>query len=387
MKRNRSRLFTPGPTPIPDFILRKFNEPIIHHRKPEFEAIFGSVRDGLKHIFQTVHEVFILTASGTGAMEAAVVNLVNPGDQVITIDAGKFGERWAEICKAYHIEPVVIKKEWGEAVQPDEIITTLRQNPAAKAVYLTYSETSTGVAIDLPAIARAIRQNSDALIVIDAISALVALPLKMDEWGIDVVVSASQKGFMLPPGLAFIALSARAQEIIQKSETPKFYLSLKKASKSIASGTTPFTPASTIIIGLNESIDYLKEKGMDAVWQEHAVFASAIRSAMLACGLKLFTNFPSNAVTAVWCPPGVDYSQLTKLLQNQFGIVIAGGQGHLKGKILRIGHVGYYDALDIISFVSALELVLMQLKWNFEPGAGVQAALREIKSLFVSIKE
>lgn len=384
MKLNRSRLFTPGPTPIPDFILRKFNEPIIHHRKPEFEAIFAAVREGLKHIFQTTHEVFVLTASGTGAMEAAVVNLVNPGDQVITVDAGKFGERWAEICQAYRIQPIVIKKEWGEAVQPDEIVTNLKKNPAAKAVYLTYSETSTGVAIDLPAIARAIRQNSNAFIIVDAISALVALPLKMDEWGLDVVVSASQKGFMLPPGLAFIALSPRAQEIMQKSETPKFYLSLKKASKSISNGTTPFTPASTIIIGLNESIHYLEEKGLETVWREHAVFATAIRSAMQACGLKLFTNFPSNAVSAIWCPPGIDYSQITKLLQNQFGIVIAGGQGHLKGKILRIGHVGYYDALDIISFVSAMELVLMQLKWKFEPVAGVQAAQKEIMKLFVS---
>lgn len=384
MKQNRSRLFTPGPTPIPDFILRKFNEPIIHHRKPEFESIFLSVRQGLKHIFQTNHEVFILTASGTGAMEAAVVNLVTPGDLVVTVDAGKFGERWAEICHTYGIKPIVIKKEWGDTVQPEEIITVLRKNPSVKAVYLTYSETSTGVAIDLPAIAHAIHQNSDALIVVDAISALIAMPLKMDEWNLDVVVSASQKGFMLPPGLAFIALSARAQEKVQKSELPKFYLSLNKASKSITSSTTPFTPASTIIIGLNESINYLKEKGLENVWQEHAVFATAIRAAMQACGLKLFTNFPSNAVTMVWCPPGIDYSQLTKLLQNQFGIIIAGGQGHLKGKAFRVGHVGYYDALDIISFVSAMELVLVQLKWKFEPVAGLKAAQNEIMKLFVS---
>ncbi len=382
MKLNRSRLFTPGPTPIPDFILRKFSEPIIHHRKPEFESIFSAVRQGLKHIFQTDNEVFVLTASGTGAMEAAVVNLATTGDLVITVDAGKFGERWTELCHTYGIQTVVIKKEWGDAVQPEEIIAALKKNSAAKAVYLTYSETSTGVAIDLPTIARAIRQNSEALIVVDAISALVALPLKMDEWGLDVVVSASQKGFMLPPGLAFIALSAPAHEIIQKSELPKFYLSLKKANKSVGSGTTPFTPASTIIIGLNESINYLKEKGMETVWREHAVFAAAIRSAMQACGLNLFTKFPSNAVSAVCCPPEIDYSQLTKLLQNQFGIIIAGGQGQIKGKVFRIGHVGYYDALDIISFVSAMELVLMQLRWKFEPGAGLLAAQKEIMKLF-----
>lgn len=382
MSQKPNRMFTPGPTPVPDFILRKMAEPIIHHRKSVFVEIFQEVRQGLKDIFQTRQEVFILTSSGTGAMEASVINFLRPGDEVITVDAGKFGARWAELCESFDVIPRVITKEWGAAVTAEEIEMKLREVPAAKAVFLTYSETSTGVAIDLPKIARTIRANSEALIVVDCISALIAMPLKMDEWELDVVISASQKGFMLPPGLGLVAVSERAVDKLSTAGINKYYFSLQKAQEAIIAGTSPFTPATTIIIGLKEAIAYLKSKGMKTVWHEHAVFAEAIRAAMQALGLKLLTQFPSNALTAVCIPNDLAGKKLIQLLQNHFGVVVAGGQGPLKNKIIRIGHIGYYDALDIISFVAAFEWSLQMVGWHFQSGIGVAAANKTLAQLF-----
>lgn len=377
-----NRLFTPGPTPVPDFILRKMSEPMIHHRKAEFVQIFQEVRQGLKEIFLTGQEVYILTGSGTSAMEASVVNFLSPGDEVITVDAGKFGERWAELCQIYGVLPHVIKKEWGTTVSTADIRQKLTEVPAAKAVFLTYSETSTGVAIDLPEIARAIRAQSSALIIVDCISALVAMPLKMDEWDLDVVISASQKGFMLPPGLGLVAVSQRAAQLLKSSQIPKYYLSLAKAQKALIDGTTPFTPASTIIIGLREAIQYLKNKGLENVWREHAIFAAAVRAAVQALGLKLYTAYPSNAVTAVWLPESLDGKKFVQTLQKEFGIIVAGGQGHLKNKIIRIGHIGYYDAQEIISFIAAFEWSLQMVGWKFHTSAGLTAANAELLKLF-----
>jgi aspartate aminotransferase-like enzyme len=382
MNLKPNRLFTPGPTPVPEFILRKMSEPIIHHRKAEFIQIFQETRHGLSDIFQTRQEVYILTTSGTGAMEASVVSFLSPGDEVITVDGGKFGERWADLCQTYGVVPHVIKKEWGTAVAAGEIVEKLQEVPAAKAVFLTYSETSTGVAIDLPEIARAIRAQSSALIVVDCISALVAMPLKMDAWDLDVVISASQKGFMLPPGLGLVAVSERAAQLLKSSKIPNYYLSLLKAQKAVLDGTTPFTPASTIIIGLNEAIHYLKLKGLENVWREHAVFAAAVRAAVQAVGFKLLTESPSNAVTAVCLPENLDGKKLVQTLQNQFGIIVAGGQGHLKNKIIRIGHIGYYDALEIISFIAAFEWSLKITGWDFEQGSGLSAANAVLQQLF-----
>lgn len=383
MKFRNHHLFTPGPTPVPEFIARKMSEPIIHHRKPEFRKIFQAVREGLKYVFQTEQEVIVLSSSGTGAMEAAVSNLFSAEDEVITVDAGKFGARWAEICQTYGIKPAVIQKNWGEAVVADEIIAKLKTCPQAKAVFLTYSETSTGVAIDLPGIARAIRNNSDALIIVDCISALISLPLKMDEWQLDVVISGSQKGFMLPPGLAFIALSKRALGMLEQSQIPNYYLSLTKAFEALKAGNTPFTPASTIIIGLREAIYYLTDKGLEQIWREHQVFAAAIRAAIQALGLKLLSRSPSNALTAVCIPENLNGAKLLDTLQNNFGIVVAGGQGKFKHRLFRIGHIGFYNALDIISFIAALEWSLELNNWPFEKGAGLLTGHKTLARLFM----
>lgn len=382
MNYQRNRLFTPGPTPVPEFIARRMSEPIIHHRKNEFKQIFQSVRDGLRYVFGTKEEVIVLSSSGTGGMEAAVASLLSPGDKAITVDGGKFGARWADLCHTFGATPVLITKEWGKAVQPEEIVSELKLNPDAKAVYVTYSETSTGVAIDLPAISKAVHENSDALLVVDCISALIALPLKMDEWQLDVVVSASQKGFMVPPGLALVALSERAQAAMNKAAAPTFYLSLKKAVQSLENNATPFTPASTLIIGLNEAIQFFRAKTMEKVWHEHQIFARAIRSGVKKLGLSILAEQPSDALTAVVVPDGWDNKQIIQKLQNDFGIIVAGGQGQIKDKIFRIGHIGYYDAQDIIGFMAALEWTLAGLGWQFESGAGLLAAHQELNALF-----
>ena len=374
MSQKPLHLFTPGPTPIPEFIRAKMSEPAIHHRKSEFIKLFQVARDGLKYIFQTTQEVLMLTCCGTGVMEAAITNVLSPGDAVITVNGGKFGERWADICRVYGVRPIEIFKEWGTAVQPDEIVAALKANPDVKAVYLTYNETSTAVAIDLPAIARAIRDNSSALIVVDCISALIALPLKMDEWGLDVVISGSQKGFMLPPGLAFIALSERAWETVPKSKIPKFYFSLQKAREALETSTTPFTPASSLIIGLAEVVAYFKNQGLESIWNEHNRHAAAVRAAVECLRWRLVSEAPSSAVTAVYLPGKINCAQFITRLQEEHGIVIAGGQGPFKNKIIRIGHLGYYHAADILGLVSALEETAAHFGWPLEPGAALKSA-------------
>ena len=367
-------LFTPGPTPIPEFVRAKMSEPAIHHRKSEFIALFQQARDGLKYLFQTKQEVLMLTCCGTGAMEASITNLLSPGDRVITVNAGKFGERWADICRVYGVTPIEITKEWGTAVQPDEIVAALKASPEAKAVYLTYNETSTAVAIDLPAIARAIRENSSALIVVDCISALIALPLKMDEWGLDVVISGSQKGFMLPPGLAFVALSNRAWVAVQKSRIPKFYFSLQKALKSLETSTTPFTPASSLIVGLSVVVAYFKKQGLENIWNAHARHAAAVRAAVKCLQWRLVSEAPSAALTAVYIPEEIGCGPVITRLQEQHGIVVAGGQGPFKNKIIRIGHLGYYTAADILGFVGALEETAIYFGCPVKPGTALKAA-------------
>ncbi len=358
---------------------------MIHHRKAEFLEIFQQVRPRLQYVFQTRQEVLILTASGTGAMETAVVNLLAPNEKALTIDAGKFGARWTQLCGTYSTPPIVLKKAWGEAVQPSEIRAALERNPDVQVVFLTYSETSTGVAIDLPTIAQTIRECSEALIVVDAISALVALPLKMDAWHLDVVISASQKGFMLPPGLGLIALSDRAWQKVQTTTTPRFYFSLIKARQALNSSSTPFTPASTLIIGLNEALKYIQTHGLETIWLEHQLHARAIRAALQALGFKLLTDAPSDAVTAAFTPVEIKTTELIRNLQSNFGIVVAGGQDHLKDKIIRVGHVGFYDAVEIIGLVAALEWSLQQLKHPFEHGRGLLAAQSILAQLFPAI--
>ena len=381
MKHIRQRLFTPGPTPIPEQVMQPMTESIIHHRGEEFAEIFKRISDDLKYLFQTEHDVLTLTASGTGAMEAAVANLLSKSDRVLTVDAGKFGSRWADICHAYGVEPLTIKKQWGKAIQSLEIVDVLKKYPDIKAVFVTHNETSTGVTINLKAIANAIRSHSEGLIIVDCISSIGAIPLKMDDWKLDVVLTGSQKGLMLPPGLAFIALNDRAWASVEQSDLPKFYFSLKAARQALDNFMTPYTPATTIIRGLEAALKLIKEKTLERLWFEHQIFGDAVRAGVKALDLKLLAQSPSNSLTAVLVPNTLSCREIIRFMKSHFGITICAGQGHLKHKIFRIGHLGYYDASDIISVISALELTLIKLGWSSEAGIGVRAAQAVLQQL------
>jgi serine---pyruvate transaminase len=369
----KKRLFTPGPTPIPESVMLTMAEPIIHHRNPEFVEILTSVNQNLKYLFQTKNEVLTLTSSGTGAMEASVANLLSAGDKAIFVNQGKFGERWGEIMKAYGVEPVEIKIEWGTAPTAELILDTLGKNPGVKAVYVTHSETSTGVFTNIKEIAAAVHEKYDIAVVVDGITSVGAHEMRFDEWGLDVIVTGSQKGLMVPPGLAFAALSDRAKKMLETSKLPKYYFSFKKALKAHAGNDTPYTPAITLIIGLEKALRMIKEETVETIWQKHKVLSEAVRHGCEAIGLKLFGTPASHAVTAVNVPEGVEYSKFNKILKQKYGITTAGGQDHLKGKIFRVSHLGYYDEVDIVGVVAALEWTLHDLNFKFEPGSGVTA--------------
>jgi len=367
-------LLTPGPTPLPPQICEAMARPIIHHRTPQFQAVLKEVTEGLKYVFQTKNDVFIFASSGTGAMEAAVANLLSPADTVITVQGGKFGERWTEICQAYAINTEIIDVEWGEAVEPGEIEKRLKANPKIKAVFTTLCETSTGVTNDIEAIGKVVK-NSDAVLAVDAISGLGAIPLLTDVWSVDAVVSGSQKGLMLPPGLAFISVSSKAWDKISISKCPKYYFDLKEAKKALQSIDTPFTPAVSLVIALNESLKMMKQDGIENIFSRHKKMADATRAAMKALGLELFApNAPSDVVTAVEVPQGIDGEKLVKTMRDTFGVTIAGGQAELKGKVFRIAHMGYIEEFDIIICISCLEKVLYQMGYKLQLGAGVKAA-------------
>jgi serine---pyruvate transaminase len=373
MKKNY--LLTPGPTPLPPEICESLSRPIIHHRTPQFQAILKEAHDGLKYVFQTTNEVFILASSGTGGLEAAMINFLSPGDTVVTVDAGKFGERWAEIGKAYGINCEVIKVEWGKTVNPKDIEAKLKAGKGKiKAVYTTLCETSTGVAADIKAIGEVVKAT-EAILIVDAVSGLGAIDLQTDAWNCDVVVSGSQKGLMLPPGLGFISVSPKAWKLAENSKCPKYYFDLKAAKKAYASTDTPWTPAIGLVIALNEAIKLMKAEGLEKIFSWHNKMAEAVRTGVIALGLELFApDAYSDVVTAVKVPAGVDGEKLVKTMRDSYGVTIAGGQSEMKGKIFRFAHMGYIGEFDIISGVSCLEKVLAQMGYKFELGAGVAAA-------------
>lgn len=375
----KTYLLTPGPTPLPPEVCEALSRPIIHHRTPQFQQILKEVTEGLKIIFQTKNDVFILASSGTGAMEAAVANLLSPGDSAICIQGGKFGERWTELCRAYSITPVIIDVEWGKAVSSDTIKAKLKADPKIKAVFTTLCETSTGVTNDIKAIGEVVRETG-AVLVVDAISGLGAIEFKTDDWCVDVAVSGSQKGLMLPPGLGFISVSAKAWKLIENSKCPRYYFDLKAAKKSWANTDTPFTPAVSLIIALKESINMLKADGMEIVFARHKKLAEATRNAALALGLELFSpDASSDAVTAIKVPAGIDGEKLVKTMRDEYGVTIAGGQSEMKGKIFRIAHMGYISEFDIITAISCLEKVLSKMGYKFQLGTGVRAAEEILK--------
>jgi len=350
-------------------------EPIIHHRNPEFVEILTRVHQNLQYLFQTTQPVVVLTCSGTGGVESTFVSLFSPGDTIITANGGKFGERWVKMPKAYGLNVVELKIEWGKGATPEMIKTALAEHPEAKAVYVVHSETSTGTATDVKAIAKVIRENSNALVCVDGITAVGAHEMKFDEWGIDVCVTGSQKGLMIPPGLAFVALSQRAITAMETSTLPKFYFDLRRAVKSWQGNDTPWTPAVSLIIGVDAALVMLKEEGIENVWARHEKLANGIRAGVTAIGLKLFSDSASFAVTPVWLPEGVEWKKFNKILKSKYGITIAGGQDDYAGKIFRLSHLGYYDEFDMVTMITALEMTLKECGYAFEVGTGVQAVI------------
>ncbi|MFA5362291.1 MAG: alanine--glyoxylate aminotransferase family protein [Candidatus Omnitrophota bacterium] len=371
----KNYLLTPGPTPLPPQVCEAMARPIIHHRTPQFQAELKEAEEGLKYVFQTANDVFILASSGTGAMESAVVNLLSPGDTVITVEAGKFGERWTEICKAYGITCEVIRVPWGKAVDPADIAATIKASGnKIKAVFTTLCETSTGVTHDIRAIGGVVKDTA-AVLVVDAISGLGAIPIAADEWSCDVVISGSQKGLMLPPGLGFLSVSAKAWKLAAGAKCPRYYFDLIKAKKALDKTDTAYTPAITLIIALNEALRIMKQDTMEKIFIRHKKMADAVRAAMAALGLKLLApDAASDAVTAVKLPDGLDGDKLVKTMRDTYGVTIAGGQDALKGKLVRIAHMGYIEEFDIIAGISCFEKVLAQMGYTFPLGAGVKAA-------------
>ena len=370
-------LLAPGPTPIPPEVLLTMAEPIVHHRAPVFEKILQEVRDGLKYLFQTKNEVLIFASSGTGAMEGAITNTLSAGDKALVVEGGKFGERWANICKAFGVKAQVLSVAWGQSIDSDQIAKVLKQDPSIKAVFTQATETSTGVLYPIQEIAAVVSGCSGTILVVDAISHLGAVELPMDEWKVDIIVAGSQKALMLPPGLAFAALSEKAWGFVEKSTLPKFYFNFKKELKNLTQNQNAYTPAVSLIVGLAKSLQKIREEGLANVFARHAQLAKATRAAMLALGLDLYApQAYSNAVTAVKTPAGIDGQKVVKILRDKYNLTIAGGQDQAKGKIFRIAHLGYVDQFDVIMGVAAVEMTLRELGHTVELGRGVQAAMQ-----------
>jgi len=371
-------LLSPGPTPVPENVLAAAAEPIIHHRTPEFSGIFMEVSEGLKYVFGTKEDVFILTSSGSGAMETAVINTLNPGDKVITLSGGKFGERWGKICRAYGVEVREIELEWGELFSKEQLAEELKALPETKAVFATLSETSSGTVYDIQGYGE-VMAKTDAILVVDGISGLGATPCPMDEWKVDIMVAGSQKSFMIPPGLAYLAFSPKAWNLVENSTLPKFYFDAKAYKKNLAKKTTPWTPAISLIIQQKKALDLIKSMGLEKLFEHHRILGDATRAGIKALGLELLSKNPGNILTAVKVPAGVDGVQLVKTMQGKYMAYIAGGQDPYKGKIFRIAHLGYMGGFDIITALSALEMTLSELDYDFESGSSLKAAENILK--------
>jgi aspartate aminotransferase-like enzyme len=366
-------LLSPGPTPIPNEVMTSMSETIIHHRTPEFSKVLHEARAGLKTLFGTKSDVLIFASSGTGAMESAVSNLFSPGDKVLVVNGGKFGERWLLLAQAYGLHPIEIKVEWGKAVQVETVSKFLKDHPDTQGVLIQYSETSTTTLHPVREIAGLTRNGP--LLIVDGVTAVGALPVAMDNWGIDVLVTGSQKALMLPPGLGFIALGDRAWARVGKASSPRFYFDLKLEQKNQQKGSTAFTPAVSLIFGLCAALRLMEKEGLDRVYARHDRMARATRAAASALGLKLLApESPSPAATGIWMPQGVDADQLLEFLRARMGLTLAEGQDHLRGKIIRIAHIGYMGAFDVLTAVCGLEMALKKFGHPVQLGQGVAAA-------------
>ncbi|MFM8409729.1 MAG: pyridoxal-phosphate-dependent aminotransferase family protein [Alphaproteobacteria bacterium] len=374
----KNYLLAPGPTAVPAEVLLRIAAPTIHHRTPQFEQIVAGVREQLKQVFQTAGDVLVLAASGTGAMEASIVNTLSPGDPVLCVNGGKFGERWMKMARTYGLDVEELAVEWGRAVDPAAIRAALDRKPSTRAVLVQASETSTTVMHPVREIAE-ITRDRDVLLMVDGITAVGVTDVPMDRWGIDVLVSGSQKAFMLPPGLAFIALSDRAWAAAEKARLPRFYLDLRRERTNLHQNTTAYTPAINLVYGLAQALGSMLEEGLPSIFARCDRLMRATRAGATAMGLRLVApDAPSPAVTGVFVPDGVDGGKLQKYLRNTLGVEVAGGQDQFKGRVLRIAHLGYTGDFDTIVMLSALEMALSRFGVDVEFGRGTAAAQKVI---------
>ncbi|MFI5316897.1 MAG: pyridoxal-phosphate-dependent aminotransferase family protein [Myxococcota bacterium] len=374
------RLLTPGPVAVPERVLHAMARTLLHHRAPAFIPVFKEVRANLKKVFQTEQDVLILAATGTGAMEAAVINTLSPGDRAVVVRGGKFGERWTEICQANGISCENVDVEWGKAVEPGAVREAFARAPEAKALFVQASETSTGVYHPVRELAEVTHEVPERLIVVDGISGVGVHDLPMDAWGLDVVVSGSQKSWLLPPGLAFIALSARGQAAVKAAKCARYYFDLRKELKAQVTDQTAWTAPVSLVVGLQESLRMILEEGLHEVFARHEALARATRAAMSALGLKLVApDSPSFACTAVYVPEGVDGAKFGKHLRDAYNVPFMGGQGHLEGKIFRVGHMGDVDGFDMISAVAAVEMTLADMGHAVRLGDGTRVAMELLR--------
>jgi aspartate aminotransferase-like enzyme len=371
----KTRIMTPGPTQLLPEAQVAMSGPIPHHRTGAFRKIFSETRALLQYFFDTQNEVLIFASSGTGAMEGAVANLLSPGDRALVISAGKFGERWTSIAQAYCINAEAISIAYGEAVDPQEIEKRLEADPRIKAVFVQATESSTGARHDIKRLGMIVSTHPETCLVVDAITGLGVMEVATDRWHLDIVIGGSQKATMLPPGLAFVSVSEKAWAAIRDSKSPRYYFDFQKERKNQVKGESAFTPAISLVIGLHTSLEQIRSLGREQLIANAALLAAATRAAAQALGLKLFaSSSPSDALTTVCAPPGIDSGEIVKAFKSRFGMIIANGQGEMQGKIFRIAHLGYYDFYDAVATIACLEIILKQLGVEVELGAGVQAA-------------
>ena len=365
----------PGPTPVPPEVLAAGAQPVLHHRGPDFRAVMLRTLGRLQEVCRTKNDVLLFTASGSAAFESAVVNLLSPGERVLAVMAGEFGERWAALARAYGADVHELRYAWGETPRAEDVRIRLDESDA-KAVFVVHSETSTGVVSDVQALAQA-AHDAGALVVVDAVSSLGAVPLETDAWDLDVVVAGSQKALMTPPGLSLVTVSQAAWDRSRSAAMPRFYFDWERMRVSLESGSTPFTPAVTLVASLDVALGLLLEEGLEVAFARHAALGRACREGAKAMGLELFSpdEERSAIVTAILTPPGVDARELVLALRVRFGITVAGGHGELSSKMFRIGHIGYYDVLDITTVLAAVEALLVEGGADIERGAAVARAL------------
>ncbi len=376
---NRIRLFTPGPTNVPEEVLLEMARPVFHHRTQDYKTLFAAVNKLLQQVLLTANPVVTIAGSGTAAYECAMINMIPQGGKVLCLSNGKFAERWVTIAKRNKCQITELKAEYGHAVPPKQVADALSKG-SFDAVTLCHSETSTCTVNDLQAIAAHVRKT-DAILIVDGITSVGAIPVKPDEWGVDILVTGSQKALMLPPGLGFLSISEKARKKMETVSQPNLYLSLPHYLKSLAENDVPWTPAVTLVRGLHKSLEMITQEGMENVWKRTAALARATRSAATALGLKVFSSNPVDSVTGIHYPDGFDDKNFRGAMRKQYNIHLAAGQGTMQGKIFRISHMGFVDSLDTLGMISALEVVLKQQGYSFTFGAGVAAAHQELSKL------